>query len=236
MIKKNLKSKSLNEATRIYFSYRNEDSKEQVLQRAEGLIRYFARLYGGGCCEDDLFQVGSLGLLKALDNYDPARETGFVTYASHCIIGEIRHMVRKEVSFYRPGCIVKLQYKVDRIIEEYTKASGDVPTARYIADKLKVSEESVAEVMKAGFVRFEEIDAVKLKSTDYESFRLPLEDKLILYQAMRKLSDFQQKVMHLLFFMDMTQQQVANKLGITQKQVSRVKEHSIEQMRMNMKD
>jgi RNA polymerase sigma-B factor len=88
---KNLTTKSLNKATQIYFSCRSEDSKEQVSRSAEGLIRYFVRLYGGGCCEDDLFQAVSLGLVKALDNYDMAQETSFVTYASHCIMGEIRH-------------------------------------------------------------------------------------------------------------------------------------------------
>jgi len=63
-----------------------------------------------------------------------------------------------------------------------------------------------------------------------------LEEKLILYQTLRKLTALQQKVIHMLFFRDMTQQQVAEKLGISQKQVSRVKERSIEQMRMNMKE
>lgn len=222
---------SLNKAAQFYFSCYSEYSKEQLIRAAEGLIRYFVRLYGGGCCEEDLFQAGSLGLIKALDNYDPARETSFVTYASHCIMGEIRHLVRKEASFYRPGCIVKLQYKVDRLVEEYTKVNGDVPSPEYIAEKLKVKYESVVEVMRAGFVSFEEIDASKLKSSDYETFRLPLEDKLTLYQAFKKLSDIQQKVIHLLFFRDMTQQQVAEQLGITQKQVSRAKERSIQQMR-----
>jgi len=226
----------LNEAAQTFFRNKNQQAKEQIIREAERLIRYFAKLYGGGCCEDDLFQAGSLGLLKALDNCDPARETGFVTYASHCIMGEIRHLARKEASFYRPGCIIKLQRKVDQLVEEYTKIKGDVPTIQYIADKLKVREESVVEVMKAGFVSFEEIDADRLKSSDYQTFRLPLEDKLILNQALRKLSAVQRKVIQLLFFRDMTQQQVAEQLGITQKQVSRIKELSIRVMRMEMKE
>jgi RNA polymerase sigma-B factor len=229
-------TRSLNRHAQDYFQCRNEYSLQQVMQSAEGLIRYFVRLYGGGCCEDDLFQVGNLGLLKALDNYDPGRETSFVTYASHCILGEIRHQVRKEASFYRPGCIVKLQNKVDQIVEEYTKANGDVPTPEYIADKLKIKVESVIEVMRAGFVSFEDIDASRLRSSDYETFRLPLEDKLTLYQALRKLSNLQQKVMHLLFFRDMSQQQVAEQLGMSQKQVSRVKERSLRQMHTDMRE
>jgi RNA polymerase sigma-B factor len=229
-------TRSLHETAHNYFQCKNEQSFQQVIQSAEGLIRYFARLYGGGCCEDDLFQCGSLGLIKALDNYDPARETGFITYASHRIMGEIRHLVRKEASFYRPGCIVKLQYKIDWLVEEYTKVNGNVPTPEYIADKLRIKVESVVEVMRAGFVSFEEIDASRLRSSDYETFRLPLEDKLTLNQALRKLTALQQKVMHLLFFRDMSQQQVAEQLGMSQKQVSRVKERSLRQMRMDMKE
>jgi len=224
----------LNEAYENYFQCANEHSLRQVMESATGLIRYFARLYGGGCNEEDLFQTGSLGLMKALQNYDPRKETSFVTYASYAIMGEIRHLVRKESSYYSPGCIVELQHKADQVIDEYTKAQGDVPTPAYIAHKLKIKEESVMEVMKAGFVRFEEIDASKIHSSTYETFRLPIEDKLTLYNAFKKLTDIQKKVVHMLFYRDMTQQQVADKLGMTQKQVSRVKAHGVQVLRQNM--
>jgi len=224
----------LNEASENYFQCANEYSLQQVMESAEGLIRYFARLYGGGCSEEDLFQTGSLGLMKALQNYDPGKENSFVTYASHAIMGEIRHLVRKEASYYRPGCIVELQYKVDQLIDEYTKVQADVPTPAYIAQKLKIKEESVTEVMRSGFVNFDEIDASKIHSSAYETFRLPIEDKLTLYNAFKMLTDIQQKVVHMLFYRDMTQQQVATKLGMTQKQVSRVKEHGVQVLRESM--
>ena len=92
------------------------------------------------------------------------------------------------------------------------------------------------EVMKAGFVRFEEIDASKIHSSTYETFRLPIEDKLTLYNAFKKLTDIQKKVVHMLFYRDMTQQQVAAKLGMTQKQVSRVKAHGVQVLRESMMD
>jgi RNA polymerase sigma-B factor len=81
-------------------------------------------------------------LLKGLNKYDSRYETSFVTYASHCIMGEIRHFVRKEASFYRPGYIVKLQRKVDQIIVEYAKAKRNVPSPEYIAEKLRIRVES----------------------------------------------------------------------------------------------
>ncbi len=228
------RERSLNAASGNYFQHQDEDSLREVIESAQGLIRYYSRLYSGGCNADDIMQVGRLGLMKALHNYDKDKQTSFVTYASHAIIGEIRHYVRKEASFYRPGCIVELQSKVDKVIEDYVKQHGDTPTAAYIAQRLNIREESVKEVMKAGMVSFDEIDTAKIRSLTYESFRLPIEDKLILVQALKKLSAMQQKVIYMLFYHDMTQQQVAEKLGITQKQVSRVKERSVQMLRTDL--
>lgn len=226
----------LDEVALEYIASRNEELLERIIKKSEGLVKYFAVLYGGGCCLDDLLQAGRIGLIKALRNYNQDREISFVTYASHCIIGEIRHYVRKEASFYRPGCIAELQYKVDKVIEDYTKEYGDVPSTQYIAGKLNIKEESVVEVMKAGFVSFEEIDHSKIKNSTYESFRLPVEDKIVLFNAIKKLSDIQRKVIQMLFLKDMTQQQVASELGMSQRQVSRVKEKSFQLLRKNMKE
>lgn len=224
-------SLSLNETAQEYYEGRSRESMDNMVSSAEGLIKYYARLYGGGCSQDDLFQAGSIGLLKAIKQYEPVKGTSFVTYASHCIIGEIRHMVRKEAAYYRPGCIVELQAKVDRVIDEHIKEFGLAPDAGYIAKKIKIKEESVVEVMRAGFVSFDEIDAAKIHSTGYDTFHLPIEDRLVLYNAMKKLTDIQRKVIDMLFFKEMSQQQVAERLGISQRQVSRVKENSVAAMR-----
>ena len=229
-------SRSLNEAAENYFNKSNEESMEKVVKAAERLIKYFARLYGGGCCEDDLIQVGYVGLIKALKNFDYKKGASFTTYACHYIIGEIRHLVRKEASFYRPGCIVELQHKVDSVIQEYIKANGEVPPTDYISEKLKIKEESIIEVMKAGLTSIDEVNLSKIRSSAYESFRLPIEDKLTLYSALQKLSDIQQKVIRMLFVNDMTQQQVADNLGISQRQVSRMKERSFKVLHIYLEE
>jgi len=227
-------NQTINDAAAYYYQHKDKESAEKVLGAGKGLIKYFARLYGGGCCEDDLFQAGSLGLLKALRNFDPQKETSFVTFASHCIMGEVRHLARKEASFYRPGCIAELQAKVDHEVQKFIKENGDVPGTEYIAQKLKIKEESVIEVMRAGFVSFDDIDASRIHSTAYETFHLPIEDKLTLYHALKKLTNIQQKVVQMIFIKDMTQQQVASQLGISQRQVSRVKDRSMEILRENI--
>lgn len=226
---------SLEAVAQQYIETQDPRLLEPVIEVASDLIRYFARLYGKGCDSEDAFQTGVIGLMKALQNFDPDKGASFVTYASHCIMGEIRHMVRKNASYYKPGCIVELQGKVDRIVEEYVKVYGDVPSHGYIAKELNVREEAVAEVMRAGLVNFDDLDTRALRSSAYETFRLPLEDRITLYQAMRKLSSLQQKVIGMLFFEDRTQQQVADELDLTQKQVSRIKQRSLETLQEELK-
>ena len=230
------KDRSLEAAAQLYFLNRDESSRQAVACAATGLIRYYARLYGGACNRDDLLQAGRLGLIKALSQFDPDKSAGFVTYASHCIMGEIRHMVRKEASYYRPGCIAELQFKVEVIVEDYVKSEGETPSIAYIAKKLNVKEESVDEVMKAGLVSFDEIDTDKIHSLAYESFHLPIEDKIVLAQAARKLNDMQSKVINMLFYSNMSQQQVADEMGISQRKVSRIREKSLEIMRESILD
>lgn len=207
---------------------------KQVVVSAAGLIRYFANLYGGGCDKDDLFQAGNVALLKALKNYDQNKGATFVTYASHLIIGEIRHMVRKQASFARPGCIIELQTKVNCLVEEYIKIHGIAPSVAFLSQELHIADESVYEVMRAGTVSFDDIDTSKIYSTAYESFNLPIEDKLVLYQAIQKLSDFQKKIIHMLFYRNMTQQEVAKAIGLTQKQVSRAKLQSLQVLKQDI--
>lgn len=226
---------SLEAAARHYFACAEPEALDVVVDAAGDLIRYFAGLYGKGCDPEDIFQTGVIGLIKALQNFDPSHGTRFTTYASHCIMGEIRHLVRKNASFYRPGSIVELQFKVDRVVGEYISQHGEVPSYAYIAKRLNVREESVSEVMRAGLVSFDALDAAALRSASYQSFRLPLEDKIILDEAMRTLSETQQKVMDMLFWQDMTQQQVADELGLTQKQVSRLKQSSLRTLQHELK-
>lgn len=221
---------SLDEAAQRYFVRQDDESLKTVMESAEKLIRYYAHLYGKGCDRDDLTQTGYLGLMKALKGYDQTKEASFATYASHCVIGEIRHLVRKQTSYYRPGCIVELQGKVDRVMDEYLRDYGEVASVQYIAEKLKVRESAIEEVMKAGLVSFDEIDTSKIHSTAYESFRLPIEDRIVLAQAMKRLSDLQRKVIQMLFFQDLSQQEVADQTGLTQKKVSRIKKESLERM------
>ncbi len=213
----------INAAAQTYFSSKTEQNCSAVTRAAEPLVVHFARLYGGNCNFDDLYQTGMEGLLRALSSYDPSHGAAFSTWASECIISAIRHYVRKEVSYARPGCVVELQAKVDRIVEQRLKETGEPPSVRYIAERLGVTESSVLEVMRAGMVSIEELELDNIKTLQYSSFHLPIEDSIAVAQAISRLSSLQQKVIRALFFKGMTQEQVAVQLGLNQKKVSRLK-------------
>lgn len=202
----------------------------QLVEAGRKLVYHFASLYTPGHPRDDLCQAGFEGLLKAARSFDPSRGVAFSTYASHLILGEIRHFVRKETSYYRPGCIAELQGRVDAFIEETLKATGEAPSLEAIASALNVREEGVVQAMRAGRVSLEEVDLSKIHSQRYESFRLPIEDRIALEQALKRLGEVQRKVVFLLYYRDMTQAQVASELGISQRKVSRLLHKSLKQM------
>lgn len=220
----------LNTAAKRYFACKTEEKCALVTELAAPLVWHFASLYGGSCCKDDLFQTGMEGVLKALSTYQEGAGTSFSTWASECIISAIRHYVRKEISYRRPGCIIELQAKVDRIIERTVKEHGEIPTAESIAKELGVTVKSVQEVMRAGLVSIDEIDVSNIKTLQYTSFHLPIEDRIMLHQALGKLSEMQRRVIRALFFGGMTQEQVAKRLGINQRKVSRLKQSGLQVM------
>ena len=212
------------------------DKLPDVVEAGTGLIYYFIKLYGGGQNTSDLFQIGVEGLLKAVKRYNPEGGASFTTYAGHCIMGEIRHYIRNEASYYRPGCIKGLQYRIDQEVERSLKETGAVPSISVLANRLNIKEESISEVMKAGMVSFEELDLSKIANQHLETFKLPIEDRLALAQAINRLSELQRSVIYLLFFRDMTQEQAAAKLGLNQRKISRLKEKGLEALKKELHD
>ena len=220
----------LNEAAELYFEKPSDETLNQVIHASEGYVRYFRRLYGGGANVEDLYQTGMEGVLKAIKEYDPGKGASFATFAGHKMMGEIRHWVRKEASYRRPGSISGLQFKVDAFLEKWYKEYGLMPTPEQVAAELGIRVEGVVEVMRAGLVSFEDIDVEAIHSTSYKSFELPIEDRILLDQLYKNLSDVQKKLWHLLFEKRMTQEKTAQEMGMSQRQVSREKDKMVRQM------
>jgi RNA polymerase sigma-B factor len=228
------KHKDLDTLVIIYKQSHDPALLHEIVESSKGLIYYFIRLYGGDWNSQDLYQEGVEGLLKAVKRFDPRVGVKFSTYAGHCIMGELRHYIRSESSYYKPGVIKDLQYKVEQYVDNNLKETGEVPEISEIAKALNLKEGAVTEVMKGGMVSFDALDLTKIANQNLESFKLPIEDKLTLIHAINKLNDLQKKVIYMLFFRDMTQEEAATKLGINQRKVSRLKEKSLKELRKEL--
>jgi len=220
----------LEQAVIDYQSTGDQECLDRVVEAGKRLVYHFANLYAPRRPGEDLIQVGFEGLLKAVARFDPGRGVAFNTYASHCIMGEMRHLIRKEASFDRAGWAAELQSKVQQVVEDRLKKTGEAPSISEIAAAVNVREEGVIEAMRAGWVTLNELEISRVQSQRYESFCLPIEDKIVLEQAMNKLSSLQSKVIKLLFYRDLTQTEAAAELGVSQRQVSRLLRQSLDRL------
>lgn len=218
----------------IFRDYEGDPSPERMerlIQACQGLVFHYAKLYGGGYCLEDLCQSGYEGLLKAVQNYEGSRGTKFTTYASHAIIGEIRHYVRKESRYYYPNYLEDYRTKLDRVVDRIVEEKEEPASIGELAEALNLKEESVLPLMSAGLVHLGHPEMAGIKAKELHSFTLPVEDKLLLSRLMHRLTGLQKDVIEMLFYKGMTQEEVARELKLTQKQVSRIKLKSLALMK-----
>lgn len=212
----------LEQALDRYLGESSEERLQGVMAAGGGLVHHFARLYAGDRPRDDLLQAGYEGLLKAVQRFNPDRGVLFATFASHCIMGEMRHQLRLEASFDRPGWLADLQASIYRAMDELLQQTNRPPVLSDIARAVNIREEGVLQVLRAGRVSIEELDLSSITHRQYENFQLTIEDRIAVRQAMESLCDLQRRVVYLIFYQDLTQVQVAREMGIGQRRVSRL--------------
>lgn len=190
---------------------------------------------------DDLFQVGCIGLVKSIDNFDLEQNVKFSTYAVPMIIGEIRRYLRDNNSIRVSRSVRDLAYKAMQFKEKYIRENGKEPTIDVIAKELKVEREEIAYSFDAiqdpislqepiyndGAESIYIMDQVKdSKNTD----ELWIESMTI-NQIMKKLNDKEKMIITKRFFDGRTQMEVAEEIGISQAQVSRLEKNAIEHIK-----
>jgi len=195
---------------------------------------------------EDLEQVAYIGLINALNLYSQKRGIKFITYATWLISGEIRHYIRDKHQVIKiPRWMLKLNKKIDEFIIFYKKVNNRFPSLSEISEEFNLTEEGIKEVLKArDAVQIVSLDQEqrkyssdsypkieKIKSKNYETFKLPIEDIITLRNAMKNLKKLQRKVIYYIFEKDLTQTKIARKLGISQRQVSRIKDSALKELK-----
>ena len=190
---------------------------------------------------NDIFQVGVIGLIKAMDNFDIKQEVQFSTYAVPMILGEIKRYLRDNNSIRVSRSIRDLAYKVLQYKENYIKENNKEPTIDQIAKELEVEREEVAISLDAiqdpislqepvyndGAENIYIMDQVKDSKNTDELWA----EKMTIMQAMKKLTDKEKMIITKRFFDGRTQMEVAEEIGISQAQVSRLEKNAINRIK-----
>jgi RNA polymerase sigma-B factor len=220
-------------------------AREALVNRFLPLARQLARRYQrGGEQLDDLVQVASLGLLKAIDRFDPARETAFSSFAVPTILGELkRHFRDKGWSVRVPRDLQELAVKVEKVAEDMSRGLGRAPTPAELAERTGSTLEQVLEAREAaGAYRAVSLDRPRTDDDEEgESYADAVgaedpgyrvaEDAATIERLMRVLSDREREVLRLRFEEDLTQSEIGERVGVSQMHVSRLIRQSVARLR-----
>ena len=220
-------------------------AREQLVERFLPLARQLARRYQrGGEQLDDLIQVASLGLLKAIDRFDPARETAFSSFAVPTILGELkRHFRDKGWSVRVPRDLQEMAVRVDRIADEMSRELGRAPTPAEIAKRVGATLEQVLEAREASAAyRAVSLDRPRAENDEEgdpyaDAFGIEdpgfglAEDSATVERLMQVLSEREREVLRLRFEEDLTQSEIGQRVGVSQMHVSRLIRQSITRLR-----
>jgi RNA polymerase sigma-B factor len=218
--------------------------RDKLVSSYLGLAEYLARRFANrGEPLDDLVQVASLGLVKAVDRFDPERGVEFSTYATHTIVGELkRHFRDKGWAIRAPRRMQELYLRLGKVVATLGQELGRSPTIAELAAEVEVTEEEVLEAMEAGQAyRFASLDApaggdaegetLGSRFGDVDPELVGAEQRATLSPLLGRLPQREQLILHMRFFDGLTQSEIARRLGISQMHVSRLLARSVAQLR-----
>lgn len=227
----------------IYKSQNGDKSARNILvERNVRLVwSVVQRFINRGYDPDDLFQIGSIGLIKSIDKFDLSYNVRFSTYAVPMIIGEIQRFIRDDGSVKVSRSLKEVGNKIRKKRDELTKELGRSPTVNEIAYILEITPEEVVQAEEATKTLH------SIHETVFENDGDPITlldqiadqdtrwfDKLTLQEAIRGLNERERLIVYLRYYKDQTQSEVAERLGISQVQVSRLEKKILDEMKKIM--
>lgn len=200
------------------------ENKAEFVERNVGLVRSLVpRFLGRGIEYDDLFQAGCVGLMKAVEHFDPDRGFKFSTYAVPVILGEMRRLFRDGGAVKVSRSLKELSMKAVRLSEKIEMETGEAPSISELATQLGVTPERCAEALNAAVQPLSLTNDEDSGETDVpvDSPEEKIADRLALQQVIKTLPDADQRLLEYRYFGNQTQVETAKRLGISQVQVSR---------------
>lgn len=223
----------------------DEHAKEIVVKENLGLVWSIVHRFKNSYYDkEDLFQIGCIGLMKAINNFDPSYDVQFSTYAVPIIMGEIKRYFRDDGTIKVSRSLKELNIKVTKAKEALQSLNNEEPTVEEIAEYLDVDVQDVVEAVDSSYY------PTSLNEPIYEKdgSTISVEDRLVdksnhmwfekmaIEMEMEKLDDKEKLIMYMRYQLDYNQEAIAKKLGISQVQVSRLEKKIVTKLRTRLKE
>ena len=220
----------------------DKDAKEQLIKMHSGLIwNVVRRFMGRGYETEDLYQIGAIGLIRAIDKFDFGYDVKFSTYAVPLIAGEIKRFLRDDGIIKVSRSLKENQWKIKKMVEVLGHELGREPTVEELAERLSMDPEEIVLCMEAVV----EIDSMEQSIYGKDGKEISLKDKLatekneqeelmnrlFLQQLLGSLNERDKQLILLRYFENKTQTEVAEILGISQVQVSRLEKRILRRLK-----
>lgn len=220
----------------------DKEAKEQLIKENSGLIWNVVRRFSGrGYETEDLYQIGAIGLIRAIDKFDFSYEVKFSTYAVPLISGEIKRFLRDDGMIKVSRTLKENQWKIRRAAENIGKEKGREPTVAELAKELSMEPEEIVMSMEA-VVEIDSMEqtifggdgkeiSLKDRVASEKDEQEEVTDRLFLQQLLSSLEERDQRLIMLRYYENKTQNQVAEFFGISQVQVSRLEKKILRRMK-----
>lgn len=218
----------------------DEEAKNLLIQHNFPLVKSIIRRFRTSHVEyEDLYQIGCVGFIKAINNFDTSFDVKFSTYAVPMVIGEVKRFLRDD-GFVKVSRSVKMQnIYINRFIEEYTLKNASPPSLKQIAEKFSIDEEELVFIMDSAkmpisiYTPFENEKSGLLLIDRFKAFDETenVMTKIMLKEALKTLPERERKIVLLRYFRDKTQSEIAKELQISQVQVSRLENKVLETLK-----
>lgn len=219
----------------------DEQAKQKLVNENSPLIKsIIKRFVGKGIEYDDLFQLGALGFVKAINNFQTEYNVKFSTYVVPMVIGEIKRFMRDDGAIKVSRTIKSLNLQINKFVESYVKEHGEKPSIETIAKNFDLPCQEIVFAMDSAkmpislYTPFEEEEDKSLLVVDRFAQNNQTEelfDNIFLRDTLKNLNPRDKKIILLRYFRDKTQSEIAKELGISQVQVSRLETKIIERIR-----